>query len=348
MADRITVAVDANGADAGPGEVAAAAALAARRGTRVLLFGPAPQLGGGGDGVQVVDAPISIAKAPSPVAAVRATPEASVVRVAKAVGAGEAEAFVCAGSTGAAVAAGLFHVKRARGVHRPALAVTLPVAGAPVTLLDVGANVEVRPEHLVQFAFMGAAFARGVRGVARPRVGLLSNGEEDSRGSPDVVAAHEVLAERARRSDTLAFVGNVEGTALTEGVADVVVTDGFTGNVALKAMEGVSQALLRAVREAALRSPRSKLGGLLLKPSLRGLRDELDPEAAGGAYVLGLRRVGVVAHGRFTRRGLAAAIAVADRAVRERVAERTHDALEDAGALRRAPSGSAASVPSSR
>jgi glycerol-3-phosphate acyltransferase PlsX len=180
----------------------------------------------------------------------------------KAVAAGDADAFVCGGSTGAAVAAALFNVKRARGIFRPALALPLPIPGAHVTLLDVGANVEVRPEHLVQFAFMGAAFAHRVLEVERPRVALLSNGEEPTKGTPDVLEAHGQLAERAADAPDMEFVGNIEGTMLTEGAADVVVTDGFTGNVALKLIEGVSQTLFRAIRDVAEASPRAKAGGL--------------------------------------------------------------------------------------
>jgi phosphate acyltransferase len=327
----ITVAVDANGADLGPAEVAAGAALAAAQGTRVLLFGPAAAIGPVGAGVEVIDAPVSIAKAPDPALAVRSTPESSIVLASRAVAEGRADALVSGGSTGAALAAGLFHVKRARGIHRPALAIPMPVPGAPVLLLDVGANVEVRPEHLVQFAFMGAAFARAVLGVASPRVALLSNGEEPDRGTPDVIAAHARLRDVGGR---LRFVGNVEGTQVTEGVADVVVMDGFTGNVTVKLMEGVSSKLLRSIREVAMQTPRGQLGGLLLRRPLRTLRDELDPELAGGAYMLGLRRVGVVAHGRFTRTGFARAIEVAARAVREDVVERTLAELQEAGALR--------------
>ena len=344
MAEPVTVAVDANGADLGPREVAAAAEVAAARGTRVMLFGPAAELGQVGPGVTVVDAPVSIAKAAEPVAAVRATPDASIVRAARAVGGGQADALVCGGSTGAAVAAGLFNVKRARGIYRPALALPLPVPGAPVLLLDVGANVEVRPEHLVQFAFMGAAFARVVLGLERPRVALLSNGEEPSKGTPDLVEAHEQLAERTAGVGDWEFAGNVEGTQVTAGAADVVVTDGFTGNVTLKLIEGVSGTVMRAIRDVATSSVRGKAGGLLLAPSLRGLRQQLDPEGPGGAYLLGLRRVGVVHHGRFTRYGISQAIAVAERGVRERAVERTQEALESAGALRRSPSGTAASV----
>src|SRR4051794_12780159 len=334
------IAVDANGADLGAREVALGAADA---GLPVLLFGPVDEVGELPDHVTVVDAPVSIAKAPDPARAARSTPEASIVQAARAVAAGEADALVSAGSTGAALAAGLFQIKRARGIYRPALALPVPVPGSPVTLVDVGANTEVRPEHLVQFAFMGAALARAVLGVERPRVALLSNGEEAMKGTPVVVEAHAALSER--ESDLFEWVGNVEGTDVTAGVADVVVTDGFTGNVALKLMEGVSQTMLGAVRQAAMSSPRAKLGGMLLRPALRAFRDEIDPEGPGGAYLLGLRRLGVVPHGRFTRRGFAAAIAQAARGHEEDVVGRTHAALEAAGALRSAPSEAAATVP---
>jgi glycerol-3-phosphate acyltransferase PlsX len=199
------------------------------------------------------------------------------------------------------------------------------------------ASAEVRPEHLVQFAFMGAALAQVVLGVEHPRVGLLSNGEEAVKGTPLVVEAHAQLAARAAAAPAaLRFVGNLEGTDLTTGAADVVVTDGFTGNVVLKTMEGVSQVLLGAVRGAATSGPRAKAGGALLRPALRGLRDELDPEGPGGAYLLGLRRLGVVPHGRFTRYGFSQAILLAARGVSGDVVGRTHAALDAAGALRRA------------
>jgi phosphate acyltransferase len=331
---QITVAVDANGADLGAAEVAAGAALAAAQGVRVLLFGPAAAIGAVPDGVELIDAPVSIAKAPDPALAVRGTPDSSIVLATQAVADGRADALVSGGSTGAALAAGLFTIKRARGIHRPALALPMPVPGAPVLLLDVGASVEVRPEHLVQFAFMGAAFAQAVMGVAAPRVALLSNGEEPGRGTPDVIAAHERLRAAG---GAINFVGNVEGTQVTEGVADVVVMDGFTGNITLKLMEGVSSKLMRTIRDVATATPSGKLGGLLLRRSLRGLREDLDPEQAGGAYMLGLRRVGVVAHGRFTRTGFARAIDVAARAVQEDVVGRTLTALEQAGALRATP-----------
>ena len=338
------VAVDANGADLGPAEVAAGAALAAQHGARVLLFGPAAELRAHElpPEVSIVDAPVSIAKEADPVQAARATPDASIVRAARAVARGEADALVCAGGTGAALAAGLFNVKRARGIYRPALALPLPVPVHPVTLLDVGANADTRREHLVQFAFMGAALAQTVLGIAAPRVGLLSNGEETTRGNALVLETHAELLERVPASGgPFTFVGNIEGDHVVSGVADVVVTDGFTGNVALKLMEGVSQTMLGAIRDAATSTLRAKLGGLLLRPSLRAFRDEIDPEAQGGAYLLGLRRLGVVPHGRFTRRGFAQAILRAQRGAAEDVVARTHRALEEAGALKVSP----ASVP---
>ncbi|WP_354701903.1 Phosphate acyltransferase [Paraconexibacter sp. AEG42_29] len=338
MAD-VTIAVDANGADLGPAEVAAGAAIAAARGVKVLLFGPADQIGEVPDGVTVVDAPVSIAKDPDPARAARSTKDASIVRAARAVADGEADALVSGGSTGAALAAGLFNIKRGRGIYRPALAIPVPVPGHPVTLLDVGANAEVRPEHLVQFAFMGAVLASAVLGVDKPRVGLLSNGTEATRGTDTVIAAYTALAERSYDSSVLTFVGNVEGGDITSGELDVVVTDGFTGNVALKLMEGVSKVLLGAVKDAALSSPRAKAGGLLLKPALGGLRDELDPEGPGGAYLLGLRRLGVVPHGRFTRYGFSQAILLAARGVSADLVGTTHAALDAAGALKRSPAG---------
>jgi glycerol-3-phosphate acyltransferase PlsX len=332
----ITVAVDAGGADLGPREVAAGAAHAAANGIGVLLFGPKAEIGAVPSEVEVVDAPVSIAKAADPAFAVRSTPEASIVQAAKAVAEGRAQALVSGGSTGSALAAGLFNLKRDRGIYRPALALPVPMPGAkPILLVDVGANVTCRPEHLVQFAYMGSGFAQAVMGVDDPRVALLSNGEEPAKGTPDLVTVHEQLA--GARGGGLNFIGNIEGTQVTDGVADVVVMDGFIGNITLKLIEGVSGRTLRAVRDAATSSWRSKLGGLLLSPAVRKLREEIDPEQPGGAYMLGLRQLGVVAHGRFTRRGFARAIEVAALGVQEDVIGRTRAALVEAGALKPAP-----------
>src|SRR5213082_242563 len=249
----ITVAVDAGGADLGPREVAEGAARAAAQGIGVLLFGPAAEIGAVADEVEVIDAPVSIAKAADPAFAVRSTPEASIVQAAKAVGEGRAQALVSGGSTGSALAAGLFNLRRDRGIYRPALALPLPIPGSsPVLLLDVGANVTCRPEHMVQFAYMGSAFAQAVLGIESPRVALMSNGEEPGKGTPELISVHEQLAGSA--GSGLNFIGNIEGTQLPERAADVVVMDGFTGNIALKLTEGISGRTLAAIREAAMSS----------------------------------------------------------------------------------------------
>jgi glycerol-3-phosphate acyltransferase PlsX len=330
----VTVAVDAGGADLGPAEVAAGATeAAAADGIEVLLYGPADEIGEVGSGVTVIDAPVSIAKASDPAHAVRSTPEASIVRAAKAVARGEAQALVSGGSTGSALAAGLFNIRRDRGIYRPALALPLPMLdGPPVLLLDVGANVSCRPEHIVQFAHMGSAFSHAVLGCEHPRVALLSNGEEPNKGTPDLVYVHEQLTGSVGTG--LNFIGNIEGNHITEGVADVVVMDGFIGNITLKLIEGVSDRTLRGVRDAELSSRRAKLGGWLLTPAMRRLRDDVDPEGPGGAYLLGLRRLGVVAHGRFTRRGFQRAIEVAAHGVEEDVISAVRSTLAAAGALR--------------
>lgn len=333
---RVTVAVDANGADLGPAEVAAGATIAAAAGIRVILFGPLEAFDDvrGIDGVTLVDAPVSIAKAADPVRAARSTPDASIVQAARAVAAGDADALVSGGSTGPALAAGLFNIKRAPGIHRPALAIPVPVPDAPVTIVDVGANTEVRPEHLVQFGFMGAALAQTVLGVRHPRVGLLSIGEEATKGTPLVVEAHAAMRDRLAAGGGFEFVGNIEGNEVTTGKADVIVTDGFTGNVVLKLMEGVSETMLRVISSPEGASRRARAGGRLLRPALLEFREVIDPESIGGAYLLGLRKLGVIPHGRFTRLGISQAILLAARGVRGDIVERTHAALEDAGALR--------------
>jgi glycerol-3-phosphate acyltransferase PlsX len=330
------IALDANGADHGPATVAEGGRLS---GTEVTLFGPAAELAGF---EHVVDAPLAIGNDEEPVLAVRSKPDASIVQAVRAVAAGDAEAAVSAGSTGAALAAAVLHLKRMRGVHRPGIAVMVPVPGAPTLMVDVGANVEVRPEHLVQFAYMGSAFMEAVHGVARPRVALLSIGEESKKGTPDVVAAHERLA--AAENTSINFVGNVEGTDLTAGAADVIVTDGFTGNVALKLMEGTAKTVVGAVRDAVRSSPVSMLGGALIRGALGDLRRDLDPNTTGGAILLGVRGIVVIAHGGSSAEGIANAVRVAQRAVDERVIERTASALEAGGALRSAPTATVAPI----
>jgi glycerol-3-phosphate acyltransferase PlsX len=314
------IALDANGADLGPEAVARGAELS---GLEVEIFGP-PMPG--------------IANDEEPALAVRAKQDASIVQAARAVGDGRAEALVSPGPTGATLAAAVLYIKRIRGVHRPAVAALVPVPGGkPTLMLDVGANVEVRPEHLVQFAYMGATFMEAVVGVARPRVGLLSIGEEAKKGTADVVEAHARLA-----SGSLDFVGNIEGNDVTNGVVDVVVTDGFTGNVALKLMEGTASTVVAAIRDAVRSSPVSAFGGLLIRRRVGQLRRQIDPNSTGGAILLGVRRPVVIAHGKSSAEGLANALRLAQRAIDEGMIEKTAAALESAGALRSAPAASLA------
>ena len=326
------IAVDANGADQGPGAVAEGVR---RSGLPVLLFGPHMELLGAGDRAELVDAPETIKAGDEPVAAVRSRKDASIVQAAAAVADGRADALVSAGSTGPTLAAGTVAIRRIRGVFRPALAVLLPVPDGPVLLLDAGASVQARPEHLVQFAYMGACFMQACVGIERPRVGLLSVGEEAGKGTPEVLAAHERLAE-----GTLDFAGNVEGFDLPRASVDVVVADGFAGNVALKVLEASVKTLGATIGARVRSGPLSSLGGLLIRGKLRGLRDELDPERVGGAILLGLRKPVVVGHGSFGPRGIESAVRLAHRAVEEDMVGRTALALEAAGALRSAPAGS--------
>jgi glycerol-3-phosphate acyltransferase PlsX len=327
------IAVDANGADRGPEAVAEGAR---RSGVATLLFGPAEALGDAG---HVVDSPLAIKGDEEPAQAVRTKPDASIVRAAKAVAEGRAEALVSAGTTGPTLAASLLNVKRLRGVFRPALAVLLPVPGGPTLLLDAGANVEVRADMLVQFAYMGACFMESVHDIARPRVGLLSVGEESRKGTPVTLEAHDKIA-----AGPLNFAGNVEGFDLPAATVDVLVTDGFTGNVALKVLEGTSKQLTGAIRGAIRSRPLSSVGGLLIRRRVQALRREIDPEAVGGAILLGLRKPVVVAHGSFGPDGIASAIQLARRAVDEDMVGRTTEALAEAGALRSAPAASVAGV----
>jgi glycerol-3-phosphate acyltransferase PlsX len=336
------VALDAYGADGGPELVLEGARLAAADGIPVRVFGPSsleiP------DGIELDATTEWIGNEAEPVAAVRATPDASIVRAAAAVAGGSCSALVSAGSTGATMTAALFALRRAQGVHRPALAVQIPLPsrdGAPLVFLDCGANTDVRPQHLIQFAFLGSAFSAAVLDVESPRVALLSVGEEQKKGRGDVVEAHEALAG----ANGIRFIGNVEGRDLLSNEADVVVTDGFTGNVTLKTLEGTAKAVADAVRDAARSNPVSAAGGLLLRPALGGLRRAMDPNGVGGAILLGLRGVAVVAHGSSTPEGIANAVRLANRAVTERAVERTGELLAASGAtrdaLREQPSGTA-------
>jgi phosphate acyltransferase len=327
----VTVALDGFGAERGPDVLAEGARMAAADGIRLRVFGPPKELAlEGVTGVEVIPTSEWIGNDEDPVPAVRAKKEASVVCAARDVAEGHSAALVSPGSTGATMAAATFGLRRLRGVQRPALAVQLPVPDSRVLFLDVGANVEVRAQHLVQFAFLGAAFCEAVLGVEHPRVALLSVGEEAGKGRDEVVAAHALLAV----ADGIEFVGNIEGGDLPAAKADVIVTDGFTGNVSLKLMEGTASAVTGAIRGAARSNPLSALGGLMMWPALGGLRRELHPDATGGAILLGLRRIAVVGHGSAGAEGIANAVRLAARCVEVDAIGRTATLLAEGGATR--------------
>jgi len=327
----VTVALDGYGAEQGFEVLAEGARRAAEDGIRVRVFGPPEELDlGDAENVEVFATEEWIGNDEDPVPAVRAKPEASVVLAARDVAEDAADAMVSAGSTGATMAAATFGLRRLKGVQRPALAVQLPLPGKAVLFLDVGANVEARAQHLVQFAHLGAAFSEAVLEVERPKVGLLSVGEEEGKGREEVVEAYELLS----RSTRLEFIGNVEGRDLPAAVADVVVTDGFTGNVSLKLMEGTAKTVASAVGGAARSNPISLVGGILMKPALGGLRRELHPDTTGGAILLGLRGIAVVGHGSSGADGIANAVRLAARCAEVEAVGRTAALLAEGGASR--------------
>jgi glycerol-3-phosphate acyltransferase PlsX len=327
---RPTVALDGFGAESGFDALAAGARLAAADGIRLRVFGSPGELSlDGVAGIEVIPTAEWIRQEEDPIPAVRSHAEASVVRAAADVHSGDSDAMASVGSTGATMAAATFGLRRLAGVKRPALAALIPLPSGPVLILDVGASVEARGQHLIQFAFLGAAFSTAVLDVANPRVGLLSNGAESSKGTPAVVEAHQALAE----APGMDFVGNVEGTDLV-GPPDVLVTDGFTGNVTLKTMEGTAKLIGNAIRGAARSNPLTAVGGLLMRPTLTSLRDELDPNATGGAVLLGLRQPAVVGHGASDAEGVANAVRLAARCVELDAPRRTGELLRSANATR--------------
>jgi glycerol-3-phosphate acyltransferase PlsX len=308
------IAVDAMGGDRGPAEIVAGALEARSDGIEIVIFGD-PSIDT--KGLELHPSSGVIEMHEKPAEADRAKPDSSLVASVRAVADGTAAAVVSAGTTGAMLAAGLLELRRIPGVMRPAIAVPIPAPRGPSVLLDAGANADARPEHLLQFAAMGSVFAEEILEVTNPEVRLLSIGEEPEKGNQLVLEAHELL-----RASDLNFKGNTEGRDLLRGAADVVVTDGFTGNVTLKLLEGTILTILDTFRAEITATPTGKLGGLLIRPAARRLRHRLDPDTFGGAYLLGLRGLAVVAHGNSSRTAIATAIRLAARGVEHDVVGR--------------------------
>ncbi len=321
---RIRVAVDAMGGDRAPEEIVAGAVEARSDTVEPVLFGRREELEPLAQGLEIVHADDVVAMDEKPSDAAREKRASSMFAACRAVGEGSAQAVVSAGNTGAMLAAGLLEIRRLPDVHRPAIAVPLPSIGGTSVLIDAGANADARPEHLVQFGHMGSVFAEEILAIPKPTVALLSIGEEPEKGNRLVRETHPLL-----ETSRLDFVGNVESRELLAHAADVVVCDGFTGNMALKLMEGTIKTLLDEFRKEIEESARGKLGGLLIRPAARGLRRRLDPDTYGGAYLLGLRGLVVIAHGSSSRTAIANAITLGAQGAAGKVVERVAARLEE-------------------
>jgi len=312
------IALDAFGSDNCPNVEVEAAVLAARAGYSVVLVGDQATLerslsrfeGASRLPLRIHHASEAIAMDDSPAKAVRGKPDASMPVSFDLVRRGEAHAVISAGNSGAMLACGLFKFGRIKGVDRPAIVNNVPGPRSSCALLDMGANVECKPLNLVQFAVMGAAFATCTQGKARPRVGVLSNGSEEGKGTELTRATHRLLRERP--SPAFSYVGYVEGKDLFSADVDVVITDGFTGNVALKVLEGTARALVDFLRDAIRGSRLSKLGALLMRPAFKVLKQRVDPDSYGGAPLLGVQGIAILCHGGATPRAIFNALRLTD------------------------------------
>lgn len=316
------IALDAMGGDYAPEETVKGAVAAAREGIGVVLVGREAEVGKQlrrhgyrGSLIALRDAPQVVGFEDSPLKALREKPQSSIAIGIEMLKAGEADAFVSAGATGAVVAAAALILDLMEGIERPAIGLLYGTQNGPALFLDVGANPDCRPAFLLQFAYLGKLYMERVVGVAQPRIGLLSNGEEDSKGNQLVRQTFALLKESPLR-----FVGNVEARDLFRGRADVVVTDGFTGNVVLKATEGFGENLLVQLR-GLFRHPAYRVLGLFLYPLLSAFKKRVDYSEHGGAPLLGVRGNIIIAHGRSKARAIRNALRLADRAARQGLAE---------------------------
>ncbi len=333
------IVLDAMGSDRAPAPDVEGAVRAARRyGHEIILVGRQAELEAELAKHSTADLPLSIVHAEQiigmsehPGQAVRQKPDSSMVVAMRLVRDGQADAYVSAGNSGGTLAAALAsagRLGRIRGIRRPALTTVLPtISGGKALMLDIGANTDCRPEWLVQFAVMGSIYAQRVMGVASPRVALLSNGEEATKGDALVIAAHDAL----ERVPDLNFVGNVEGKDLLMGNADVIVSDGFVGNVVIKTAEGVATMLLQLLRTNVKASPITSLGGVLARPAFRRVGKVLDYREYGGAPLLGVNGVTIIAHGRSDPLAIESAIRVAAEAVNGSVVDRIREGIEALG-----------------
>ncbi len=326
------IVVDAMGGDNAPGEIVAGALMAVGGlGVEVTLVGQTEairhEMQGTAEvkGLKVVEAPDIIEMDEHATDAVKAKPNSSISVGIRLVKERKADAFVTAGNTGASMAAALLTLGRIKGIGRPALATIFPTGEGRLTmLLDVGANAECRPIHLVQFAYMGAAYMERMFGVSNPKVGLLSIGEEDTKGNQLTIDVNQAL-----RASRLNFIGNVEGKDLTRGVCDIAVMDGFTGNVVLKTAEGIAELMFTEIRKAVELTPWNKAAGLVLMSELRKVKRRLDYAEYGGAQLVGVDGIVVIGHGRSNARAVFSAIRAARDAVNNKVLDTLRDVAKE-------------------
>lgn len=319
----MNIAVDVMGGDHAPAAIVAGAVEAARREAITISLVGQPALiqqelakhKTTGLSLPIIPATQVIEMNDKPATVVRTKRDSSMVVACELVRRGEAQAFVTAGNTGAALATGIFTIGRTAGVLRPALISPFPTKQGFCVILDIGANTDVKPEHLQQFAVMGSLYARRVLGVADPKVRILSNGEEEGKGNQLVLNSSKLLADTPH----LRFEGNIESKEVIEGLADVVVTDGFTGNIFIKTAEATARLLQKVMAEELTRGPISTLGALLARSALRRVRRRMDDSEYGGAVLLGLSGLVVVAHGRSNAHAIRHAIRVAKQGIEQNI-----------------------------
>jgi glycerol-3-phosphate acyltransferase PlsX len=300
---RPTIAIDAMGGDFAPKEIVLGSVRATQElDVDVLLVGDEQQINAflsdsdrQSPHIKVVATPEYIEMCEDPLPALKKKPQASINRVMELVKSGEADAVISAGHSGAAMAAALLKLGRIKGIDRPAIGAVLPtmVAGKSVIVLDAGANVDCKPKYLEQFALMGTIYSQYVRGVAKPKVGLVSIGEEESKGNDLVLKTHQLL----KKNDLIPFTGNAEGRDILSGDFDVIVCDGFVGNVILKFTEAIGEFIIQVLREELPRGVNGKIGSALLKPNLKQIKKRIDKAEHGGALLLGVDGICLISHG---------------------------------------------------
>lgn len=338
---QVRIAVDATGGDFAPGEIVAGAIRAKEElGVEVLLVGDGERIAASVSqsdllkGIEVVPAEGTIEMHEEPLSALRRKPKASINVSMDLVKQGRADGVVSAGHSGAAMAAALLRLKRIKGVDRPAIGAVFPtvIANKPVLILDVGANVDCRPKYLEQFAFMGSIYSRYVLGNDEPKVGLLNIGEEKSKGNEVALSVHKALSERS----AINFVGNAEGRDVLSGDFDVIVCDGFVGNILLKFAEAVGESVLQILREELPQGVAGKVGCTLLKGNLKRIKQRVDHAEHGGGLLLGVAGVAVISHGSSKAPSIFNAIRLAKDAVDNHVIERIEEQYQKVAATAKA------------